>query len=1440
MSTSLNDDWVQCRSRVSTIDGLGFSENVDAEALTSLESLLRTVQQLKLKRIRAEALEESQFIAAGETFAVSKSHYEGSVVAIKRIQLKAEFERQHFQRRLHSVLREILIMCHPPLTHHPNIIGLLGYGWSVEKQQLSPFLSVEFATGGTLREYLKGSPQPIRSKLILMGDVAAGLMALHRCGIVHGDLKADNVVIFSSLDRPSMSVAKISDFGHSILVSSTPEKRTQYFGTKLYNAPEVATQKDQPIPIEQLHKCDIWAFGLCVWEILADGNLYFQRGWKNDLSFQRPPSYTVSSSPANSKPHEVSADEDNQSAFGHFDLFHLKAISIRFLESIKIPGIGFEKGFLRPLLAGALDVDPIKRISDLSRLPIIGFWNKAPGGLSLQSKLATYTLSGDIRYSIFNRDGGPYIIWEQQQQLLQSFETLAQQTDPQKDNGSAAFQTMLCYANAFGTSMNLTKATEFLHKTDNSGHLVADILGSRLLDGFSGKPSDSPKKYYECLAQGFCNIWSKQSSTIFVHNGEDATDFTDYTSLRDAFIDEGNLIGIDHDDIATIFLTRKGSPERHNILEIAIQEGDIDFVNLLLLNLGKKLTEMTTRECLLVQACRNGHGTIVKRLLHEGITIYRDDSSSCLLHWLFCLDDTSLYEVQRQLQIENRTDDLKRALNHAITQKITIHPQWPFQVHGTPLATAVASGSVAAVELLLLLNADPMAAAFGAVDSEATPTLTPIHIAISHQLPKIIKLLWHAAFGERLSPASQLYRNNALGRFPIACALSFRSNAERFAMHGNGHRKCLREVIQLLPVEALAQSSPEGRNALTQAIDLEDVEAVNQILEHYPDLVTRRIIHPGTNNLFTYALNFAVQMGSLRETDESIQILKSILKLDPAAIYRPDSSSAKSIHAAAMGTSTHILEFLLENGCTCHDLDSRGQTPLFFCRIASMVSILLQKGADINHRDRRGYTPTHTAAIQGTEEVLYALVDSGANLNLMNNEIGTPLHCAVQKKSLSMVERLLKADVNVNAKNTYGRTPLLIAMDTGRSDLVSLLFENGANPFIEDKKGSSPFHMALAWPNASVLNKFQIHTPLSELSWKKRVKALHFAADNGEPAALKLYLYKAFGSGQSDDNPYFLDHKDVEVALHKATAACRADLVDVMLAYGFKVDALDAKSNTPLLIGCQIGREHPLINQYTRTNICEILLANGASICRKNNRGMSPLSIAQAHKDYPLMTLLLEHALELGDLDQPKLRSRMLMSIKDPEKDSEHCKESRALIRDEMIHLELIQQATKEQEWDFVMTCIRGQFINKQELHQIIPRRKWSYGVDSLDMLRFHSVRRDREIVRYLYQVSTTGKYTVQNATQIGLRNLQLECSDWRISLNQTLWPKEIEKLFRTWKEGEPEHRRRSERFMRTSREYQTRKPDDEERKWGWSSDELSEDGLSSAEESGSEQTKET
>ena len=92
---------------------------------------------------------------------------------------------------------------------------------------------MKFASEGSLRAYMKHSRRSLKTKLILAGEVAAGLVALHRCGMVHGDLKTVTVVVFLTLDRPSMSIVKLSDFGHSILVTSASKEDTYYYGTNL-------------------------------------------------------------------------------------------------------------------------------------------------------------------------------------------------------------------------------------------------------------------------------------------------------------------------------------------------------------------------------------------------------------------------------------------------------------------------------------------------------------------------------------------------------------------------------------------------------------------------------------------------------------------------------------------------------------------------------------------------------------------------------------------------------------------------------------------------------------------------------------------------------------------------------------------------------------------------------------------------------------------------------------------------------------------------------------------------------------------------------------------------------------------------------------------------------------------------------------------------------
>jgi serine/threonine protein kinase len=207
-------------------------------ASLNLDDVLRTVQRLGLKRCLYSDIETLKQMGEGETFRVDKCIYDKQTVAVKHIKLGARQKDSHgLDRRLRAVLNEIRITHHAPLREHPNILSILGYGWRQSGQAPMPYIVVEYAMFGSLRQYLTESERSLRTKVIMAGDIAAGLNALHQCDIIHGDLKLENIVVLRSWDRPPAAIAKLCDFGHAIVLSG--DKRHQkYYGTALYVSSE--------------------------------------------------------------------------------------------------------------------------------------------------------------------------------------------------------------------------------------------------------------------------------------------------------------------------------------------------------------------------------------------------------------------------------------------------------------------------------------------------------------------------------------------------------------------------------------------------------------------------------------------------------------------------------------------------------------------------------------------------------------------------------------------------------------------------------------------------------------------------------------------------------------------------------------------------------------------------------------------------------------------------------------------------------------------------------------------------------------------------------------------------------------------------------------------------------------------------------------------------
>jgi serine/threonine-protein kinase len=140
---------------------------------------------------------------------------------------------------------------------HPNVCRIYEYGEDGPRQ----YISMELVEGTNLKEILKRrGALPPEEACGLAAQVADGLEAIHRVGIVHRDLKTLNVMI------DAHGAAKVMDFGIAKKVGGegTPAPSGSYVvGSPEYMSPEQA--RGQPVDF----RSDIYALGIIVFELFT-------------------------------------------------------------------------------------------------------------------------------------------------------------------------------------------------------------------------------------------------------------------------------------------------------------------------------------------------------------------------------------------------------------------------------------------------------------------------------------------------------------------------------------------------------------------------------------------------------------------------------------------------------------------------------------------------------------------------------------------------------------------------------------------------------------------------------------------------------------------------------------------------------------------------------------------------------------------------------------------------------------------------------------------------------------------------------------------------------------------------------------------------------------------------------------------------------------------
>lgn len=159
--------------------------------------------------------------------------------------------RERFHREAQSLAR----------MDHPNVVKVHDVGQSPEKL----FLVMELVEGGSFGLMLINEPRGSRRAIELLEQAARGVQHAHEKGVVHRDLKPDNILVAGG------KVAKVADFGLAHLAETgiSLTRTGTALGTPMYMAPEQVSGREGIT-----ERTDVYALGAMLYQVITGRTPY--------------------------------------------------------------------------------------------------------------------------------------------------------------------------------------------------------------------------------------------------------------------------------------------------------------------------------------------------------------------------------------------------------------------------------------------------------------------------------------------------------------------------------------------------------------------------------------------------------------------------------------------------------------------------------------------------------------------------------------------------------------------------------------------------------------------------------------------------------------------------------------------------------------------------------------------------------------------------------------------------------------------------------------------------------------------------------------------------------------------------------------------------------------------------------------------------------------